>query len=217
MEALSSENSIYDFQWLDKDKELYVLQNRVFKKEGRLYIGGGLTTDLIQPFINTKGFILNAGFFITENWGFSVSYGSFSNNININFEGVANVGTAPFYQGIASFQSGSILWSPFYAKINTFNSIIYFDLIFGIGFAKITTQDNRNSLGTGDLNPTLVEESFTGGIGTIMLKTYLSKHFSITTSFRGIAYKGDVYAGSGEPSRELTMNYFINLGMDLTF
>jgi len=37
--AFASEKSLYDFSWLDKDKEIYVLQNRSFRKDGKLFVG----------------------------------------------------------------------------------------------------------------------------------------------------------------------------------
>ena len=42
---MASESSLYDFSWLDKDKEVYVLQNRQFHKKGtmNLALGGGMT------------------------------------------------------------------------------------------------------------------------------------------------------------------------------
>lgn len=33
--TFSSEKSVYDFEWLDDDKEIYVLQNRKYRKDGK--------------------------------------------------------------------------------------------------------------------------------------------------------------------------------------
>ena len=43
--AVAGENSHYDFSWLDPDKEIFVLQNRTYQKDGHAYIniGGGFT------------------------------------------------------------------------------------------------------------------------------------------------------------------------------
>ena len=41
----AGENSHYDFSWLDPDKEIFVLQNRTYQKDGNFYVnvGGGFT------------------------------------------------------------------------------------------------------------------------------------------------------------------------------
>ena len=45
-QAFASEKDIYEFSWLDPDKEVYVLQNRKYKKSGHIHLnaGGGVTT-----------------------------------------------------------------------------------------------------------------------------------------------------------------------------
>ena len=70
----SSESDIYDFTWLDPDKEVYVLQNRKFRKSGRLYInaGGGMTTS--GAFINASNIQFRGGFFFKEDWGLEGVY-----------------------------------------------------------------------------------------------------------------------------------------------
>ena len=39
--TFAAESDLYNFSWLDKDKEIYVLQNRKFKKVNRFYLSGG--------------------------------------------------------------------------------------------------------------------------------------------------------------------------------
>ena len=36
--VVANEKSVYEFSWLDKDKEIYVLQNRKFRKVGKQLI-----------------------------------------------------------------------------------------------------------------------------------------------------------------------------------
>jgi hypothetical protein len=38
----ANEKDLYDFMWLDPDKKVYVLQNKVHKKERTIYINLGL-------------------------------------------------------------------------------------------------------------------------------------------------------------------------------
>ncbi len=39
LQLVASEKNVYDFSWLDQDKEVYVLQNRKFRKKNKLYVG----------------------------------------------------------------------------------------------------------------------------------------------------------------------------------
>ena len=38
---LAAEGDTYSFSWLDPDKEVFVLQNRKYRKKGRLHLNAG--------------------------------------------------------------------------------------------------------------------------------------------------------------------------------
>ena len=65
----SSEEDLYAFSWLDQDKEVYVLQNRKFRKDDSFYLsaGGGITTS--GAFVNAFTLQTKAGYFFKEDWG----------------------------------------------------------------------------------------------------------------------------------------------------
>ena len=48
--ALAAEKDLYDFLWLDPDKQVYVLQNKVHKKEHTIYANAGMGLGLSSTF-----------------------------------------------------------------------------------------------------------------------------------------------------------------------
>ena len=68
----ADEKDLYDFLWLDPDKKVYVLQNKVHKKEHTVYANVGIGTGLSSDFQDTSMFHANAGFFFTEEWGIKI-------------------------------------------------------------------------------------------------------------------------------------------------
>ena len=121
--VIANEKSLYNFSWLDNDKEIYVLQNRKFRKDGNVYIGGTGAFNLSQNFLDAYGGTVRAGYFFSEDWGLEFIYGKNTNKENDTARGVREQGSVPFYRQIDSFMGAMLMWSPFYSKINTFNKI----------------------------------------------------------------------------------------------
>jgi hypothetical protein len=67
--VMASEKSVYDFSWLDKDKEIYVLQNRRYRKAGTVYLGLTGKKTISGAFIDSYGGTARGGFFFSEDWG----------------------------------------------------------------------------------------------------------------------------------------------------
>jgi outer membrane beta-barrel protein len=219
----ASEKSLYEFSWLDKDKEVYVLQNRKFRKDGRVYIGGTLAKTISGAFIDAYGGSLRGGFFFKEDWGIELLYGKSSGTENNTAKGVKDQGTVPFYRKIDSYMGGMLMWSPFYSKINTFNKIFYFDWMFGAGLANITTLDNRNRFDTGSLKQNdLTSESATGAIWNTGFRFYITENWSARIDFTGIHYsakKSSKATGATSTSESSTLfsNYDLGLGLNYSF
>ena len=150
--SMAAEKSLYDFSWLDRDKEVYVLQNRKFRKDGKVYVGATAEYLLNGAFINSYGGAFRAGYFFNEDWGIELIYGKNSGSENDTAKGVREQSTVPFYRKVDTYAGGMLMWSPFYSKINTFNKIFYFDWMFGLGVAQVQTKDNRNLFDTASQN-----------------------------------------------------------------
>ena len=67
--VVANEKSVYEFSWLDKDKEIYVLQNRKFRKVGKVYVGAGGVKTISGAFVDSYGGTLRGGYFFSEDWG----------------------------------------------------------------------------------------------------------------------------------------------------
>jgi outer membrane beta-barrel protein len=216
----ADETDIYDFSWLDADKEVYVLQNRKFRKDGNLYISAGGQKTLSGAFFDGTGYNLRGGFFFTENWGLELGWAQYSGQTNSNYEGVDNQAAIAFYRYVSSAQTAHLMWSPFYAKINTFNTIFYYDWIFGLGFANVVTKDNRDEFG---VNPSddLTTESQSGISWQTGIRFYLTEMVSLRLDVVAIHFQADLAKQDESQDDELKKtwfhNYDLNLGLNLSF
>lgn len=217
--AMASEENLYNFEWLDADKEIYVLQNRKFRKKGSFYLGAVGNKTVSGPFVDSFGGALKAGFFFKEDWGFEVSFGSNSPKENDTFDGVGQSGTVAYYRSIKSYFGGYLMWSPFYNKINTFNQIFYYDLMFGLGFAQINTQDNREDVQT-IADPVLTEESATAASWLIAWRLFLSESWSLRFDITAYHYQAErfVDTGGGFDSKDDWFHqYDMGVGVNYSF
>lgn len=191
--AFASEKDIYEFSWLDPDKEVYVLQNRKFKKAGRLHInaGGGITTS--GAFVSSTALQGRAGYFMTEDFGFEGLYSKNTGEENETAQGVRSsgpqgTGTTPFRRIVENYWGAMILWSPFYSKINTFNKIVYMDWIFGVGYGSLKEKNNQLAFVSAAQANEVTTETHNGIIWEAGMKFYLDQNFSIRTDLTAIHY-----------------------------
>lgn len=221
--VFGAEQSLYNFSWLDKDKEIYVLQNRKFRKVENFYVGGTLAYNLSQEFINAYGGTLRGGYFFKEDWGIEFIYGKNSNSENDTAKGVREQGTVPFYRQIDSYMGAMIMWAPFYSKINTFNQIFYYDWMFGLGVGSIKTEDNRNKFDTAATNQNeLTSEDNIGAIWNTGIRVYINENWSIRLDMTGQTYQADKVKRTGttgptSKSSKLYSNYDLGLGLNYAF
>ena len=128
--AYSSEGSTYSFDWLDPDKEVYVLQNRKFRKVNSFYINLGIGYTFSEPFWNGFNGTLRAGYFFWEEWGLEALYSYVSGSENSTAEAIRGGGgtapsSIPFRRITKGYGGLVILWSPFYTKSNFFNGVSF--------------------------------------------------------------------------------------------
>lgn len=217
----ADEKSLYNFSWLDKDKEIYVLQNRKFRKDGNFYIGGTLAYNLSQDFLDAYGGTVRAGYFFREDWGLEFLYGKNINSENDTAKGVKEQGTVPFYREIDSFMGVMVMWSPFYSKINTFNRVFYFDWMFGLGAGSITTKDNRNKFQSPPSDQ-LTTESTIGVLWNTGFRFYINESWSLRLDLTGQTYNAEKTKRIGDTgptskAKKLYNNYDLGLGLNYAF
>lgn len=212
----AAESDVYGFSWLDPDKEVYVLQNRKFRKAGRMYVnaGAGITTS--GTFVDSLNFQGRLGFFMNEEFGLEVLYSKNDGKDNDAYSALttANSSVTPFKRKINDYIGAMVLWSPFYSKINTFNSIIYADYILGLGVAKLNQTNNKIAVQTNGTDTTLTDESNTGVMWQFGMKFYINEHWSVKPDFTGILYQSENAGGTG---KTLNSNYDLTLSLGYTF
>lgn len=189
----ANEKDIYEFSWLDPDKEVFVLQNRKFRKAGHLHVnaGGGITTS--GAFVTSTAIQGRVGYFFTEDLGFEGLYSKNSGKENDTAKQIqTNYGagsSTPFRRIVDNYMGAMFLWSPFYSKINTFNKVVYMDWIFGVGYAQLKEKNNKNAVKTGNIDKTVSSESHSGIIWEAGMKFYLDPSFSIRTDLTAVHYQ----------------------------
>lgn len=218
--AVASEKDIYEFSWLDPDKEVYVLQNRKFRKAGHLHInlGGGITTS--GAFVDSTAIQGRLGYFFTEDFGFEGIYSQNSGEENDTAKGVRSsggggTGTTPFRRIVENYYGAMILWSPFYSKINTFNSIVYMDWIFGLGYTQLKEKNNKLRIQQGpSFEGVETAETHGGLIWQAGMKFYISESFSIRTDLTAVHFSAQNISTTGD---SLKSNYDATVSLGFTF
>lgn len=214
----ASEKDIYEFSWLDPDKEVYVLQNRKFRKAGHLHVnvGGGITTS--GAFVDSTAIQGRLGYFLNEDFGFEGLYSKNSGKENTTAEGVRSsgggTGSTPFRRIVDNYWGIMALWSPFYSKINTFNSIVYMDWIFGLGYSQLKEKNNKLELQSSFYKGVDTVESHSGVIWEVGMKFYLNQNFNIRTDLTSVLYSAANVKTAGS---SLKTNYDATVSLGYSF
>lgn len=144
--SFAGEEDLYDFLWLDPDKSVYVLQNKIHPKDNSFFVDLGYMMNMTSTFQETSGAQIKLGYFLNENWAIEFSHLKYSNSDNSTLKSVESVaGLAPFIRRPLSSSTVFAVWSPFYGKINTFNQIYYFDWSFGVGTGAYKMESNLDT------------------------------------------------------------------------
>lgn len=188
--ATAGEENLYDFLWLDPDKAVYVLQNKIHKKEHTIYMDVGYLTNLTTTFTDTRGVAVKAGYYFHEEWAVEMMYLGYSSNKNENYRNVTLLnGGVPFVRRPTSTLGAGIVWSPFYGKVNTFNKIVHFDWSFGAGVAQVNTSSNLKSARSGSAQDTFDSETHTGGYLKSAVKFHLNQNWHVGVEWVGTYYQ----------------------------
>jgi outer membrane beta-barrel protein len=215
----ANEKDIYEFSWLDPDKEVYVLQNRKYRKAGHLHVnvGGGKTTS--GAFVDSTAIQGRMGYFISEDFGLEGLYSKNSGKENDTARGVRSsgpqgTGTTPFRRIVDNYWGVMALWSPFYSKINTFNKIVYMDWIFGVGFSQLKEKNNKLAFQSAALATQETLESHSGLIWEAGMKFYLDQNFSIRTDLTAVHYSAN---NISTPGSTLKSNFDATVSLGYSF
>lgn len=211
----ASEDSVYSFKWLDQDKEVYVLQNRTFRKDGNFFLNLGAGFATSNPFVKSFDAQFKASYFFAEEFGFEFLYSKNKGDENDAAKAVRDNGTTgsiPFRRIVDDYMAVMAVWSPFYAKINTFNSIVYLDWMFGLGFAKLNEHNNRREL----LDPndkTQVNMSHSGIAWQTAVIFYFTPRWSMRADLVGIHYRAPMVHDESQDTWYTSYDATLSVGL----
>lgn len=211
----SSKNDEYNFNWLDPDKKIYVLQNRKYLKTGHpilSVLGGG---SMSNPYRNVYSVDGRFAYYISEWLGFEVGYSNYFNSQNTTFNALKdlNVAALPTVREFRSGLGGMVHFVPWYAKINVFNSILYFDWYFALGLSSLSTvQDTRTSFSA---SPNYVSQNLLGYTISTGHNFFLSESFIFRWDMTAIIYSATYQTGSNDTALFSQVNFTAGLGWRL--
>lgn len=215
-QTVAAEGDVYGFSWLDQDKEVFVLQNRKYRKSGRIhaFAGAGITTS--GAYVDSTSFQGRLGFFMSEDYGFEVLYAKNSGKENDTYKAVttANSTVTPFRRIVSDYIGAMFLWAPFYSKINTFNTVVYADYIFGLGVAKLSETNNKKSYQSNGIDKTETDETHTGLMWQVGMKFHLGENWSVRPDLTVIHYQAE---GASSAKKKITSNYDATISLGYTF
>lgn len=168
---------VYEFKWLDPKKKVFVLQNKIHQNRGHGTVSLGYGSGELSDFQDTTAIHLMVDYYVREDWGLEFFYTSYSNANNSSYDAIQQDTGGSVIPHIVKFDSLmglNLMFSPFYGKINTFNTIFYVDWNFGAGIAMIDSKDNTTSFDTNSPTDFFASESRIG----FPLKTQLRWHLT---------------------------------------
>lgn len=218
-QAAASEGDEYNFNWLDPEKKIYVLQNRRYLKAGRpmLSLMGGL--GFSNPYRSSLNADARAAYYLSEAWGLEAFYAYTRNTTNSTFEALQGTGTnaRPVIREITGQYGLLAHWVPWYAKINVFNKILYFDWYFSGGAGGVSyTMFNSSADGVAAnvVTSGVVRNDFAFFLGTGHVY-HLTERFTARLDFTSSIYKAELFGTGGGATWYSNLNFGAGFGIRL--
>lgn len=215
--SYASENSVYDFTWLDKDKEIYVLQNRKFRKKGKVQVSASFGMTNARAYVDGTAIQLRANYFFKEDYGIELLYSKNDGDFNDLAEKVRAQDAIPFTRIVDGYKGASFVWSPFYSKINLFDQILYYDWMFSAGYYTIDSSDNRKEFTVNGASRALTSETSSGfQIGTTFL-FHITQSIGIRLDITQLRFEADFYDKNNNSEKFWFKNTDITVGFNYKF
>lgn len=203
----------YNFSWLDPEKKIYVLQNRRYLKAGHLLVSGLVGTSFSNAYRSAWTANPKLGFYFTEGLGIE-AMASFTFNVpnsNMRALELASSAAIPQIREIRSQFGGQLHWVPWYAKINVFNKVLYFDWYFAAGAGLMQTFVDTRTNASAAAN--YVEQDVLSLIASTGHWFHVNDWFLVRLDFTGSFYNAPVTGVSGETA--WYSSYGVSLGLGL--
>jgi len=205
----------YSFDWLDPDKKIYVLQNRKFLKSPRLMFSlmGGM--GLSHPYRSTYRVDPRIAYYLSESLGVEVFYAINTNGSNKTFEALQaqSPNALPVIREFKSEYGALAHWVPWYAKINVFNQILYFDWYFSGGLGQLSSQVDTNTVVGQDSS--YVDQSHFGVYLGTGHQYHLSNNLTVRLDLTGVFYQAQSLGTTGDNSWFSSFSFNLGLGLRL--
>jgi outer membrane beta-barrel protein len=149
---------------------------------------------------------------MTERFGFEVMYQLFSNKSNNTNDALhAKIGTlGANVLEVKNQIAALVTWAPWYAKINVFNWILYFDWYFTGGIGSLST-----NLIPSDVAANATSKTFTGyylGTGQMF---HLDENWIVRLDFTNVFFKAPQGVTTGKEVYYNSTTFEIGVGLKL--
>lgn len=215
-EAAEDPDNEYNFSWLDPDKKVSVLQNRKFRKVNRALLSLNLGLADTNAYRQSYAIDPRLAYYFSESWGVEVFYSMFSNKKNSTAEALESTGASASPDVIEmKNQMGVLLhWVPWYAKINVFNTVLYFDWYFagGLGTINADMVAGGASQAAGIANSSKSLTAYHLGTGQLF---HVSESFIVRLDFRNTWFKAPSRAVTGSETMFNSTTFQLGLGLML--
>jgi hypothetical protein len=86
VQSYADEGDLYNFLWLDPDKSVYVLQNKIFTKKNTIYGELGGAYNMSSEYQDTLGVNVKAGYYFLEEWAVELDYKKYFHTDNSTYD-----------------------------------------------------------------------------------------------------------------------------------
>jgi outer membrane beta-barrel protein len=211
-EAAEDPDNEYNFSWLDPDKKVSVLQNRKFRKANRPMISLGLGLANTNAYRKSDVIDPRIAYYFNESWGMEVFYSMFSNKMNTTALALETTSVRPDVIEITSQVGALLQWVPWYAKINVFNTVLYFDWYFAGGAGTMNANMIPGSTSTGVAGTSKSLTAFYFGTGHIY---HVTDSFIVRLDFMNAWFKAPQRAVTGPDTFFNSTTFEIGAGFRL--
>lgn len=206
----------YNFSWLDPDKKIYVLQNRKFTKAGRVMVSALGGVGWSNPYRSVLSVEPRVAVYFKEDLGVEIFYSKMFNSDSNSFKSLQSASPTTF-PTLREFQSqiGAMgHWVPWYAKINVFNQILYFDWGFGFGLSQLSSDRLEQTLAPGPIDK-ITRENHIAAVLSTFQHFYLGDHWSVRLDLNGAFYSATYKVNSGDKTWFSNFQFGAGLGYRL--
>lgn len=213
-DTYSQAQSLYNFDWLDKDEQVYVLQNKEFVKKSRFAIDLGLIQSDNSPYYDSTGFFFTGTYHFSDRYSIDLTHKRYANSESQdlkNLLSLSDLQTKPLLNVIDAVTFINFNWIPFYGKLNIFNNIYYFDLGFGVGGGMFNVQSNYKTFSEKNKPFTLDKETATGANTKIFFKFFTDKNFTFGFNYN-LSMVQTIKSADEQKQNYFYSDFLINVG-----